>query len=237
MINIEDHTKLIHNVIKNIDAQRKGYEYQDLFQIGCIGLVKAGKTYAKERNIKFSTYATRCIKNEIFRTFQCDKWLVGSSYDRIDGIAKPPVSLEKEIKEGFDFYKFMKCEDNLEKNILDKLEIEQFFKTNSLTDRERKILYLYFFRDYTTIEIGEVFKCTYQSISKIKNKAIKKIQQNISKQGEYMKKYFKVPGKKLTVILNVEGVEPPSMDNLSRELNLELKEISLEEFKKIKGEN
>lgn len=52
-----------------------------------------------------------------------------------------------------------------------------------------------------------------------------------------MKKYFKVPGKKLTVVLNVEGVEPPSMDNLRRELNLELKEISLEEFKKIKGEN
>jgi len=38
---------------------------EDLISIGTIGLIKAVKTYAPEKNIKLATYASRCVENEI----------------------------------------------------------------------------------------------------------------------------------------------------------------------------
>ena len=37
----------------------------DLFQVGCIGLMKAIGSYNADKNIKIATYASRCIENEI----------------------------------------------------------------------------------------------------------------------------------------------------------------------------
>ncbi len=38
---------------------------EDLFSVGTLGLIKASHTYSLERNATFSTYATKCIQNEI----------------------------------------------------------------------------------------------------------------------------------------------------------------------------
>lgn len=38
---------------------------EDAFQIGCVGLIKAVDTYDAESGIAFSTYAFKCIQNEI----------------------------------------------------------------------------------------------------------------------------------------------------------------------------
>ena len=50
----------------------RGYEYEDLFQIGCIGLVKAIKNFDTNFNVKFSTYAVPMILGEIKRFFRDD---------------------------------------------------------------------------------------------------------------------------------------------------------------------
>ena len=38
---------------------------EDMFQIGCVGLIKAVKTFDPSKNVAKSTYYTKCIKNEI----------------------------------------------------------------------------------------------------------------------------------------------------------------------------
>lgn len=38
---------------------------EDMFQTGCVGLVKAVKTFDLSKNVAKSTYYTKCIKNEI----------------------------------------------------------------------------------------------------------------------------------------------------------------------------
>ena len=38
---------------------------EDLISIGTIGLIKAVKTFSRQKNIKLATYASRCIENEI----------------------------------------------------------------------------------------------------------------------------------------------------------------------------
>lgn len=48
----------------------KGAEYDDLFQAGCIGLIKAAENFDPERGFLFSTYAVPVILGEIRRIFR-----------------------------------------------------------------------------------------------------------------------------------------------------------------------
>ena len=48
----------------------RGAEYDDLFQAGCVGLVKAAKNFDESRGFAFSTYAVPVILGEIKRIFR-----------------------------------------------------------------------------------------------------------------------------------------------------------------------
>lgn len=48
----------------------RGVEYDDLFQAGCVGLVKAAEHFDAGRGLKFSTYAVPVILGEIRRLFR-----------------------------------------------------------------------------------------------------------------------------------------------------------------------
>ena len=50
----------------------RGYEYEDIFQIGSIGLVKAIRNFDVKYNVKFSTYAVPMIIGEIKRFLRDD---------------------------------------------------------------------------------------------------------------------------------------------------------------------
>ena len=53
-------------VVETIKKYRNNVEDQkDLFQIGCIGLIKAVDTFDVTKNMMFSTYATVCISNRV----------------------------------------------------------------------------------------------------------------------------------------------------------------------------
>jgi RNA polymerase sigma factor (sigma-70 family) len=64
---IEENIGLVGRVIKDKVRGVRGigiFDYDDLFQIGCIGLCKAADTY-KPGKVRFSTYAYILIRNEI----------------------------------------------------------------------------------------------------------------------------------------------------------------------------
>ncbi|MBR2043927.1 MAG: sigma-70 family RNA polymerase sigma factor [Clostridia bacterium] len=48
----------------------RGIEYDDLFQIGCIGLIKAANGFDEARGLMFSTYAVPTIIGELKRVFR-----------------------------------------------------------------------------------------------------------------------------------------------------------------------
>lgn len=48
----------------------KGTDYEDLFQAGCVGLVKAAAGFDETKGFKFSTYAVPAILGEIRRIFR-----------------------------------------------------------------------------------------------------------------------------------------------------------------------
>ena len=50
----------------------RGYDYEDIYQIGCMGLVKAINNFDNNYNVKFSTYAVPMIIGEIKRFLRDD---------------------------------------------------------------------------------------------------------------------------------------------------------------------
>ena len=65
---IEGNLGLVHSICKRFAG--RGIEYDDLYQAGCIGLIKATDAFDDERGIMFSTYAVPVIMGEVRRLFR-----------------------------------------------------------------------------------------------------------------------------------------------------------------------
>lgn len=62
---IEENLGLVHHIVKRF--LNRGYDAEELFQIGCIGLMKAIDHFDTDYDVKFSTYAVPLIMGEIKR--------------------------------------------------------------------------------------------------------------------------------------------------------------------------
>lgn len=65
---ITDNLRLVHSICRRFTD--KGIEYDDLFQAGCVGLIKAADGFDFSRGLCFSTYAVPAILGEIKRLFR-----------------------------------------------------------------------------------------------------------------------------------------------------------------------
>lgn len=67
---LEENSPLIKSLIKRF--KDKGIEYDDLYQLGCIGFLKAIKNFKAEFGVKFSTYVVPMVIGEIKRFMRDD---------------------------------------------------------------------------------------------------------------------------------------------------------------------
>ena len=67
---IEKNLGLVHHIVKRF--LNRGVDAEDLFQIGCIGLMKAIDKFDLAFDVKFSTYAVPMISGEIKRFLRDD---------------------------------------------------------------------------------------------------------------------------------------------------------------------
>lgn len=67
---IEQNLGLVHHIVKRFLG--RGYEAEDLFQIGVIGLIKSIDKFNTDYDVKFSTYAVPLITGEIKRFIRDD---------------------------------------------------------------------------------------------------------------------------------------------------------------------
>lgn len=65
---IENNLGLVHSICKRFTG--RGIEYDDLYQAGCIGLIKATDAFDETRGFSFSTYAVPVIMGEVRRLFR-----------------------------------------------------------------------------------------------------------------------------------------------------------------------
>ena len=67
---IEHNLRLVSHIVGKYARMGLG---DDLFSIGCIGLIKAADTFSPEKKIRFSSYAAKCVQNEILMVLRAGK--------------------------------------------------------------------------------------------------------------------------------------------------------------------
>ena len=76
--------RLVLSVIHRFAGKKESAD--DLFQVGCVGLIKAVDSFKVDSGARFATYAAKCIQNEILMHFRSQKKLAAevSLCDTID---------------------------------------------------------------------------------------------------------------------------------------------------------
>ena len=108
---IENNIGLVHSIANRFKG--RGVDYDDLFQSGCVGLIKAVDNFDESRGFAFSTYAVPVIMGEIKRIFR-------------DGGA---VKVSRSLKE-----KAIKAQSLREKFINDKMREPTVSELSNLLD-------------------------------------------------------------------------------------------------------
>lgn len=158
-----------------------GYELEDLIQVGTIGLMNAIDTYKIDKNIKFSTYACKCISNEINMYFRKNK-------KRMKIISLNEIVMEKDNGTDIEIIDSIVDEKvNIVENHLSKeLQEEILYEVENLIGRDKEIIKLYygFYNDrcYSQKEIAKIYDVTPQYICYVLAKQLNNIARQLKRK-------------------------------------------------------
>lgn len=169
---IEHNLRLVAHIVKKYD--NKNEDTDDLISIGTIGLIKGVDSYSKKKNTRLTTYAARCIENEVLMYFRNNK-------KRSKDISiNESVGFDKEGNEItiLDILKTpapdFALDIHKENNIAD---LKTYFTV--LTDREKEIITARYGLDnndeITQKEIAKKLGISRSYVSRIEKRALTKI--------------------------------------------------------------
>lgn len=174
---IEHNLRLVAHIVKKY-AQNKN-DSDDLLSIGTIGLIKGIDSFTPGKKTRLSTYAAKCIHNEILMVLRAKKHSV------------PEVSLSEAIgsdKEGNEVTLMdiiPSDSDNVEDNYENRAEIKKMYDgiKNVLEPRERKIISmrygLYDGKEIPQREIAKMLGISRSYVSRIEKKAVEKLRSSM----------------------------------------------------------
>ncbi|MEF9961852.1 MAG: RNA polymerase sporulation sigma factor SigK [Erysipelotrichaceae bacterium] len=176
---IEHNLRLVAHIVKKYDIKKE--QREDLISIGTIGLIKAVDSFKPEKGHKLTTYASRCIENEILMYLRSAKHYFqnvslndpiaqdkdGSEITLIDAIAAP---VDKSIIDT------MILKDNIEKlkvfiHVLDARELSIVTKRFGLYGQ----------KEQTQREIAQAMHISRSYVSRIEKRAFMKIYREFKK--------------------------------------------------------
>ncbi len=169
---VEHNLRLVAHIVKKYYGT--GADPDDLVSIGTIGLIKAINTYNPGKSIKLSSYASRCIENEILMYFRSSK------KNALD------ISMNEEIDSDSDGNALTLCdvmaqEDTIIDDLDRKLKTEKLaqYIRESLTPREALIIRMRYGLDnnkpLTQREVSDLLKISRSYVSRIEKKALLKL--------------------------------------------------------------
>lgn len=169
---VEHNLRLVAHIIKKYYQNYGGQD--DLVSIGTIGLIKAINTFDLNKNIKLSSYASRCIENEILMFFRNNR---KSSQD---------VSLNDTIdtdKDGnpLTLMDIMASDMDVAQDVDTKLHLEVLnaYINEVLTPREKEVIIKRYGigggKVQTQRELAKKLNISRSYISRIEKKALEKL--------------------------------------------------------------
>lgn len=212
---VEKNVRLVWSVVQRF--LNRGYDPEDLFQIGSIGLIKAIDKFDLTYDVRFSTYAVPMIIGEIQRFIRDDGTIkvsrtmkeLGNKVKRVKEeltkrlnraptisevakeldtspeevvqaleAARNPYSIHETVYEnGGEPITLLDqiADENME--WFDKLSLEEAIE--SLTEREKLIIYLRYFKDQTQAEVASRLGVSQVQISRLEKKILEEMKQNM----------------------------------------------------------
>ena len=211
---IQGNLKLVLSVIKRFS--NRGENPDDLFQIGCIGLIKAIDNFDISQNVKFSTYAVPMIIGEIRRylrdnnSVRVSRSMRDTAYRALfvkeklqkENQKEPTVEeISKElylprkdvviameaIVDPVSLFDPVYNDDNDSLYIMDQIhdktssdtswieEISIKQAIDALSDREKNILSLRFYRGKTQMEVAKEIGISQAQVSRLEKNALTQI--------------------------------------------------------------
>ena len=176
---ISHNLRLVAHVVKKYT---NSLEVDDLLSVGTIGLIKAIDTFNYDKNVQLSTYAARCINNEILMLIRANK-----KHKNVDSINSLTSSNEedndlelKDVLSSDEDELFVQVDNNLTMQ-----KIKKIIETK-LDKREREIIILRYGlnnkKALTQKEVAELLGISRSYISRIENKALNVIKQSFDEE-------------------------------------------------------
>lgn len=215
---VDGNVSLIKCIVKRYLG--KGVEYDDLFQLACMGFLKAIAGFDESFGVRFSTYAVPMIAGEIKRFMRDDgsvkvsramkqtakemnAFVTDYAADHgvqpsvreiaekfhldesetvfVLGSSRMPVSLYGggEYKDGGEreLIETLPAKDDQEE-LIDKLLLRTAIE--SLSERDRKIIVLRYFRDLTQSEVAEKIGVSQVQVSRIESRIIREFREKLT---------------------------------------------------------
>lgn len=214
---VNGNLRLVLSVIQRFT--QRGENLDDLFQVGCIGLIKSIDNFDISQNVRFSTYAvpmiigeirrylrdnnsiriSRSVRDTAYKAMQVKERLTNQNQKEptVDEIAVvmelpkeevvmalesivEPVSLYEPVySDGGDTIYVMDQvgDHNDDKNWLDEIALKEAIR--GLSDREKKILNLRFFKGMTQIEVSSEIGISQAQVSRLEKGALDRIKKQI----------------------------------------------------------
>ncbi len=171
---IKHNMRLVAHVVKKFS---NAGEADDLISVGCIGLIKAINTFEPGKGSQLSTYAARCIENEILMLIRVNK-----KHKNVVSLNQP-VGVDKEGNELTIKDLITENESDTLEDVENKLETKKIleYMKSSLTKREFEIMcYRFGILGYpllTQREIALKLGISRSYISRLETKAVAVIKQ------------------------------------------------------------
>lgn len=212
---VERNVRLVWSVVQRFI--NRGYDPDDLFQIGSIGLIKSIDKFDLSYNVRFSTYAVPMIIGEIQRFIRDDgsikvsrtikelankvrlkKEELTKQLNRVptvseiadelsvspedvaqaEGAIRSPHSIHETVYEnGGDPITLLDQIADEEDSIFDKLSIQEAIQ--GLTEREKLIVYLRYYKDQTQSEVAERLGISQVQVSRLEKKILENMKEFI----------------------------------------------------------
>lgn len=214
---LENNASLLKSIVKRYLG--KGVEFDDLYQLAGMGLLKAIQGFDESYGVKFSTYAVPMIAGEIKRFMRDDGSVkvsraIKSTAKKMNAFieeysvryGRPPTV--KQIAEEFgveeseavfimgssrmpvSIYEKGEYKDEDSHELLDRLpalddqddmieKLQLKSAIAALPERERKIIFLRYFRDMTQSEVAEVIGVSQVQISRIESRIVTEMKEKL----------------------------------------------------------
>ena len=214
---VQGNLRLVLSVVQRFSG--RGENPDDLFQVGCIGLIKSIDNFDLSQNVRFSTYAvpmiigeirrylrdnnairiSRSVRDVAYRAMQAKEALLAELHREptVEEIARrleipredvvlaleaivDPVSLYEPVyNDGGDtIYVMDQVGDrDDDRNWLDEIALKDAIA--ALSDREKKILNLRFFKGMTQVEVSGEIGISQAQVSRLEKGALDKIKREL----------------------------------------------------------